>query len=452
MKRISDSGIQFQPAFLRAFDAHYLRKIPFVFPKATIGDYPSWRDVYRVLVAVSERMRTTPKGPVSLFVEQAGAGPGGSRGANLLHTAVLTPHNYLPRPEDGSLHPYLARLRRQIHGRRFGMQILTFETDWTMYQCFSPIADQLHEVMGMPAGGMDLVGFLGDYRRSPFGIHKDSQDVITFVVKGRKRMLVWPLEAFSDRPEVKQVGSTLAGRGASIVLRDQADYSSAVRMATVLDGQPGDVMYWPASAWHIADVGRRDSGLSMTITLGVYPAFRSPLGQGLYKFEIPERIECPALKSGPRHLPRVIARTLDRIGDPGVRESRRQTATMKWLAHASGSAFRSPPEPSAAPKLNGREILQQSGPRPIMMASLNDHEVAIAANGHSVRLALGPAMRRRLFNTIRMLNTRAMFPVHVILDCLDPSKDQHQQRKGGQLIELLVSWRALQIVEGPGTH
>jgi ribosomal protein L16 Arg81 hydroxylase len=98
------------------------------------------------------------------------------------------------------------------------------------------------ERVGIPSRNVEATIFAGDYDVTPFGIHKDEYaDVLTFVIAGRKRMLVWPEEYFDQHPERME---QLALGEAAIELFSKD--------ATVLDASPGDLMYWPGSAYHVA--------------------------------------------------------------------------------------------------------------------------------------------------------------------------------------------------------
>jgi hypothetical protein len=61
--------------------------------------------------------------------------------------------------------------------------------------------------------------------------------VLTFPVLGTKRFLTWP------RPYGEQ----------HVDIQDSLSYAHHLPTATVLTAEPGDIAYWPADYWHIAD-------------------------------------------------------------------------------------------------------------------------------------------------------------------------------------------------------
>jgi len=95
------------------------------------------------------------------------------------------------------------------------------------------------------AGGVDCHLIASVYGTAPTLIHKDTAGVFTHVVSGFKRYFTWPFDTFDD----------IAGDGA---LQRQVNLPAAVRVqdyqdtATVVEGGPGAVLYWPSDRWHCA--------------------------------------------------------------------------------------------------------------------------------------------------------------------------------------------------------
>ena len=88
---------------------------------------------------------------------------------------------------------------------------------------------------GMPAGGTSASLALTHDPATPLGVRRDDRDAFTWVVSGRARVFLWSSEAFD---------------------RDRA---------TVLEGEPGDLLFWPSTCWHLTEpVG----GPVITLSLG----------------------------------------------------------------------------------------------------------------------------------------------------------------------------------------
>lgn len=85
---------------------------------------------------------------------------------------------------------------------------------------------------------------------------------VAAVIRGPKRMLVWPYEALLEH--VSDPDTDLRYEGWDL---DELDPAGLRGQATVLDGDSGDLLYWPASYWHVAEADERQ--LSLTLNLSV---------------------------------------------------------------------------------------------------------------------------------------------------------------------------------------
>ena len=79
------------------------------------------------------------------------------------------------------------------------------------------------------------------------GLHKDTQEVFGFVVRGEKTILAWPFDYFLSRVE----GVPTASRYFQVQL--PVDYRKFRKDALVLRARAGDIIYWPSDYWHIAE-------------------------------------------------------------------------------------------------------------------------------------------------------------------------------------------------------
>lgn len=104
------------------------------------------------------------------------------------------------------------------------------------------MAPLLRALGSLPVGGTSFDAFIGRYGRTAFGLHKDDQDVVTVVVEGRKRFHVWPFDAFDAPPHLRLKNHRLG----------DADLAPDAPAPIVLEGGPGDVLFWPAECWHVA--------------------------------------------------------------------------------------------------------------------------------------------------------------------------------------------------------
>jgi hypothetical protein len=169
----------------------------------------------------------------------------------------------LPIRADRSLDGYYRRIRRQLGGARFGIVVSDVQVlDLPLWERTTCLLRELYARTGTPIGGAQLDLFLGDYEVTPFGIHKDCQDVITFPIRGEKSFLTWEYEALCP----------LVGVGGEMRMEvcraERLDHRELRERATVLRGEPGDAMYFPCEYWHVAE---STGTLSASLGLGVLP-------------------------------------------------------------------------------------------------------------------------------------------------------------------------------------
>lgn len=164
---------------------------------------------------------------------------------------------------DPSIEAYVERLAR-AHGAN-EITCIAKDLEISNERIWFPCArflTALYAAVGFPAGNASLALFAGKYGRTPFGCHKDVDDVITYVIAGRKRFLVWPYEVVANHlrlpADVRHHSVTL----------EKFDYSVLRESAVVLEGEPGDLLYWPWDHWHVAE---SDGQLTASLSLGIEP-------------------------------------------------------------------------------------------------------------------------------------------------------------------------------------
>lgn len=166
----------------------------------------------------------------------------------------------LPGADDGSMARYVRRLDAALGETGFVVNDLQAATP-DMWRLAAAVSAGLRGAADMPPGGGSFDLFAGAYRSGFFGVHKDDQEVVTFVIEGKKRFLVWPYEALRDHPAVPH------GSERKAVLLKDFDYADIRAEAIVVEGGPGDVFYWPVEHWHVAE---SDGDLCTTIGFGLF--------------------------------------------------------------------------------------------------------------------------------------------------------------------------------------
>jgi hypothetical protein len=119
---------------------------------------------------------------------------------------------------------------------------------------------KLYRKVGFPVGGSIPDLFAMTHKSSFLRLHKDAQDVFTFVVEGRRTFLLWPFEYFVKHENVDCRDPL---QGYSLPFTDVSAHRNA---AVVIEANAGDVIYWPAEWWHI---GESPGGAATTVGIGV---------------------------------------------------------------------------------------------------------------------------------------------------------------------------------------
>ena len=153
----------------------------------------------------------------------------------------------LPNTRDVSAESYGHRIEEQLSGGDFELVVNQLQSDsgdlWLRLRDF---ARPLYAEAGFPAGGADAVLFLRNHPTTSFGVHKDRASVFAFLLSGRKKILAWEEHGYRGEPFSSR-------------------YSAFLTNAHLLEGNPGDVLYWPSTHWH---VGEAEPGFSMSINVG----------------------------------------------------------------------------------------------------------------------------------------------------------------------------------------
>lgn len=111
--------------------------------------------------------------------------------------------------------------------------------------------ENLFSHVGFPNRFVEMGLYLGNYKKTPFGVHVDGCGVFSFPVVGKKTFRLWTPSFVEKNPALNRAHS----------------YSKFKKHSQVLEARPGDMTYWPSSAWHIAE---SDGSFSATWSLGVW--------------------------------------------------------------------------------------------------------------------------------------------------------------------------------------
>lgn len=109
----------------------------------------------------------------------------------------------------------------------------------------------LYEFTGIPNRFSEMGLYLGNYKRTPFGVHVDPCGVFSIPVIGQKTFRLWDPAFVEKNTELKEAFS----------------YEEFKKKSVVITAGVGDVTYWPSSYWHIAE---NDGTFNCTWSIGVW--------------------------------------------------------------------------------------------------------------------------------------------------------------------------------------
>jgi hypothetical protein len=301
---------------------------------------------------------------------------------------VSKPGAMLPNEADGSFEGYHARMTRSC--REYGLVISdlhSLDPECLAWMC--EFLDGLYDKVGMPTTMVQADLYIGNYKRTPFGVHSDACSTFYFPVVGRKRMRFW-------HPEyIKQHGDIVRAM----------TYEKHLGDSVLLDAGVGDMMYWSPPFWHI---GESDGDLSVTWGIGLWVGktvfdgvtqqlralLESAGVRGLQHFTTPFAKACGDDGSADS-LPAETRSLLGVLDDMSPSELA-DAMSRRFLARASAYSF-APflplrPEPVLAP---GDRVVAVAR-RSLTWAKLSDGSLCIGAGGRTFEQPDTPALRRLL--------------------------------------------------------
>lgn len=305
---------------------------------------------------------------------------------------VVDPSPYLPNGSD-NLDQYLARLRHLLSERPFTLLINNFqEFSPDMCRRLRLFARNILEHLGMlPAGMVSSHVLLARYGVSPFAVHKDPNSVFTFMVRGRKTLRVWPFEALAHRTKRP------FARHRQVNLYN-FDYRPIQSTGLPLEGDIGNVLYWPSTFWHVGEANPNSVHISIHLTFDVHS---EPRGEVLDLLS--ETVEGSLSEAdwhgsysignvhgGLIEPPEQLNRALCALTEE-LQSSLADSLTVQWLRRMSAQGFSTLARSESSAKRYivdpGRTLLQGDAAFPVywMMA---DGSVTLAAHGRVIRFPI----------------------------------------------------------------
>jgi 50S ribosomal protein L16 3-hydroxylase len=413
---------------------------PMVLQGPFAGVFPPLDAGFSAAVAEADAFRGGKIDPtLRLFIEHDDLAR--SRKLPPRYSSLMDFDAFLPAASDESFDGYVARVSRSLGGRRFGLfSGLTHTHDYGFWCGLRPFLRDLSDVVGLPLGGWQFQMLVGNYRSTPFGIHKDEQAVLTYVARRNKRFLLWPLDYFAHRRDLPVDIHHMEAVKWSLTFADPLEYQRACEDAIVVDAREGDLVYWPASYWHIAVSASEEDSELPVITMGWGAFVNTTPFAGLAGMLLPAQAwptTCGAdgIRGGPQRPPAFTAALFRNLATPSRKAQARHVTLVSWLKRMSALGCIGVPAPRSTPMLVSQDVLRRCEDVPILWLRLPRNALAVAANGHATVIRGGPALLASATRTLEVLHAGERLEVRPLLE-----------RGGPDLIDLvrvLMSWRAL---------
>ena len=263
----------------------------------------------------------------------------------------------LPRKSDKSLLGYHERMNAIFEDYCLVCDEL-LRVNFEKHQIVSDFTAELYRHVGFPNRFAEIGLYLGNYRKTPFGVHVDGCGVFSFPVIGKKKFRIWDQSYIDKNPSLVRAFK----------------YEKHKAKSMTLEAGPGDMTYWPSSSWHIAE---SDGSFSATWSLGVW--VDRPHSAAVHEAVaalVTERLGPHAEQTVTtfstlheadgevRGLPPLARKSLEALEKMSPADL--ELALLKnWMVHVSKEGLKTPPRTPATRKLTMRTSVQK-GHHPLL--------------------------------------------------------------------------------------
>jgi 50S ribosomal protein L16 3-hydroxylase len=409
--------------FWSSFHGNNWEKKGAVIPRPFSVPLASPAESFACLVAASDRFRAGDRSvQLEFCIEHA-----------QVHADV---GRLLPEASDWSAEGYAARVTPLVGGRRFGLVVEDVQAyDSTLWLRLRDFLGGLFAHTGLPGDGCKATVFLGNYDRTPFGLHRGDSANFMFVVDGMKRMRTWPDAYFQGKAD----------------LTYSTAYSQHNAESIVMDAQPGDIIFWPSDYWHIGESvdGRMSSAVSVALFMTPRPAAdvvarASRLVQqhmGEAEVSRPPNDSAHHMERITRHAARAREALTAAASDAALEEALR----VDMLDRLTAFGFARPPRPLPHRPLAADDILRANPDYPILWMASDDDDIVCSASGHSFKVSASP----HVTGLIASLNTGEPHRVRDLVEQFSGVVEANgvlfetSPTSVQRLLERLVSFRAI---------
>ena len=323
-------------------------------------------EVLKALIQASDQYRKGELNtPIGFFVEYA--------------KQLVDVPTYLPESCDVSLEAYARRVDELLRHRKFGLIAEHFQIhDSSIWFRIREFLQGLYEFTGLPGEDTKATIFIGNYDRTPLGLHKGNSHNFMFVLYGRKRIRLWPKKYFKKSDRIEH----------SIA------YDKFNEDSILLEGNPGDILYWPSGYWHIGE-SAEDRELSMGLSLALFmDSRRSVVSWNTLARLLHARIQAKesgsnklfGLKSHKQNLeslPDLAKQSKLAIRELSDDPSLEKAVEVTVLNYLTSMGFTRVPVLNFEENLEEHDTISGVPGSPILWIPWNDDQLLCSANGHA---------------------------------------------------------------------
>ena len=295
----------------------------------------------------------------------------------------------LPEKKDKSLTGYHRRMEKHFADYCLVCDEL-LQVSQESWALLSQFTHDLYRHVGFPNRFSEIGLYLGNYQKTPFGVHVDSCGVFSFPAVGTKKFRIWKDSFVKKNPD----------------LIEAHQYDKFKKNSQVLTAQPGDMTYWPSQAWHIAE---SDGSFSATWSLGVWVdrSHKRVMAEAFEQFLKPAlgrdadltlvSINKISTTSGEvRALPPLYQKTLKVLANAD-HQLIHDFLLQGWLTHASTQGLKTFPRALKQCPLLRKDSVRLRFQEPILWSKLKKSgDVCIAFAGKMYRHPSSPQLLKLL--------------------------------------------------------
>lgn len=270
---------------------------------------------------------------------------------------------FLPVLQDQSLQGFHKRMQKMFPDYCLVCDEL-LQVSHESWGLLADFTNQLYKAVGFPNRFSELGLYLGNYKKTPFGVHVDGCGVFSFPAVGTKKFRLWSPDYVRKNPD----------------LIEAHQYDEFKKASQILIVKPGDMSYWPSQAWHIAE---SDGSFSATWSLGVW-VDRAHLDvvtaslKNLVSAKLGSASEMKTVMTSTRHDSKGKMSALPKLYQQTVKELQKlkhqeieDLFSQAWMEHSSRQGLKNFPNISAKVRLSIRSKIKNRLPSPILWQPLS---------------------------------------------------------------------------------